>query len=322
MIKWKSQHFKDLKPFDKFSFDSLLERTDKTFRLLDEKDYLHQLESGRAFIGIQSSNLDETEVAYYHKKYNHPNVKIPTDSQIVLRQFKPPFDKPEYHEEANLYLFDSLTSNVNNRDGFIVGGLSTKYVEAIHINPVKEKRYTGDWMYFEFPYKYVYDNMLKSINNAPLFTAKKFVEEVEKRNLWKDKEAVSQLVDDYTKKRPNWHHDFPVASFLQVHNEGIIFPCQWFKPTTIASEGTHKMVMCGFNKMDIPFILPVPYFTNFTKYWYVQTRKPIFYNFKYNRYDYIFGIIDLEKKQIEWEFTQAEKQAVQMNKKQLEKMVK
>ena len=75
--------------------------------------------------------------------------------------------------------------------------------------------------------------------------------------------------------------------------------------------------MCGFNKMDIPFILPVPYFTNFTKYWYVQTRKPIFYNFKYKRYEYIFGTIDFE-----WEFTQVENQAAQMNKKQLEKIVK
>ena len=321
MIKWKSQHFKDLKPFDKFSFDSLLERTDKTFRLLNEKDYLHQLESGRAFIGIESSNLDDPEVAYYHKKYNHPNVKIPTDSQIVLRQFKPPFDKPEYHEEDNMYIFDSLTSNVNNRDGFIVGGLSTKFVEDIHIQPVKEKRFTGDWMYFELPYKYVYDNMLKSINNAPLFTAKKFVEEVEKENLWNDKEGINRLVEDYTKKRPNWHHDFPIASFLQVHNEGIIFPCQWFQPTTIASEGTHKMVMCGFNKMDIPFILPVPYFTNFTKYWYVQTKSPIFYNFKYKRFDYISGMIDLENKKIQWEFTNKVNYAKEMNKSQIIKVL-
>ena len=52
-------------------------------------------------------------------------------------------------------------------------------------------------MYFELPYKYVYDNMLKSINNAPLFTAKKFVEEVEKENLWNDKEGINRLVEDY-----------------------------------------------------------------------------------------------------------------------------
>lgn len=322
MIKWKSKYFKDLKPFDTFSFESLLERTEKTLKDISPQLYDDQVTSGQALLGIRSDNLNDPDVKYFHEKYNHPSVKIPTDSQIVLRQFDPPYDRPEYHEEDNLYIFDSITSNVNNRDGFIVGGLSTKKVEDIHINPVREKRFTGEWIYLEFPYKFVYENMLKSINNAPLFTAKKFVEEIEKNELWNNDHALGLLVEKYNKKRPNWNHDFPIKSFIQVHNEGIIFPCQWFDPSIVASEGTHKMVMCGFNKMDIPFIIPVPNFSEHTKFWHVQTSTPIFYNFKVKKYQYISGVIDLNNKTIEWKFSTERFEAENKNKELYKKWIK
>ena len=311
MIKWKSKRYSDLKPFDTLTYDNLLTRTRDAMLDINSKDFWAQHKQGRAFLQINTDKIIDPELVYLSKKYNSPITPYPTKTQIVLRQYTPKYTQPRYFEEKNKYVFEGLTSNVNNRDGFIVGGFSEIDAYGTYILPKKEKELTGDWIYLELPYKYVYEYMNKSINSVPLLTTKKFIKEVDKTIGWNDEAKIKELVETYDKEYPDWNHDFPINSFVQVKNEGLLFPCQWWDPTTFASNATHRMIMMGYNKYDIPFITQIPY--KHQGAWYSQSRDPMF--FCDNKWQYLVMYVDRIKNQTTFTFTQDEKFAVCENEK-------
>jgi len=309
MVKWKSKTFKDLKSFDTLTYDNLLSRTKQAMLDINARDFWSQHKSGRAFLQINTDKIDDPELVYLSKKYNSPSTSYPTDTQIVLRQYKPIYSQSRYYEEDNRHIFEGLTSNVNNRDGFIVGGFSEIDAYGTYINAKKRKLTTGEWIYFELPYEYVYKYMNKSINSAPLLTTKKFIQEVDETIGWEDRPKIKELVDYYDEKYPDWNHDFPINSFIQVKNEGLIFPCQWWDPVTIASNATHRMIMMGYNKYDIPFITQVPYKTPYA--WYSQSRDPMF--FYDNKWQFLLMYVDRIKSQLTFTFTQEKNTAISKN---------
>lgn len=311
MIKWKSKTYSDLKNFDTLTYDNLLSRTRQAMLDINTREYNQQHKEGRAFLKINTDKIEDPELIYLSKKYNSSLTKYPTDSQIVLRQYDPKYSKEEYHEEENKHIFKGVTSNVNNRDGFIVGGFSEIDAYETVILPKRNKILTGDWIYLELPYEYVYEYMHKSINSAPLVTVKKFIQEVDKTIGWNDDVKLKELVATYDEKFPHWNHDFPINSFVQVKNEGLLFPCQWWKPWVLASNATHRMIMMGFNKYDIPFITQVPY--NFQNGWYSQSRDPMF--FYDNKWQYLLMYVDRIKEELTFTFTDDSTTADLKNKK-------
>lgn len=312
MIKWKSNHFKDLKPFDIVSLDNLLDRTKQTMLDIDETDFNDQWEEGRAFIKFSVDNQNDPEVKYWHQKYNSSKCPLPTKDQIILHQFKAPHSKPEFHTERNKNIFSNNTTNVNGRDGFINGGFSELDIWEHFINYKRRGIVTGEWIYLELNFKYILENMFTSVNRAPLHAAKQFINDVENIG-WKNKEKVNLLIKEYDKKYPNWSHDFPIESFLDVKKNGILFPCQWWNPEMIAGNGTHRMIMTGFNKINTPYITQIP--KNNPLKWYSQSRYPIF---EYNgKPSYLVCSIDRLKEKVEYSFTNNTNFAIEKNKQRL-----
>mgnify|MGYP001571199480 CR=1 FL=1 len=311
MIKWKSKTYSDLKNFDTLTYDNLLSRTRQAMLDINTREYNQQHKEGRAFLKINTDKIEDPELIYLSKKYNSNVTQYPTHNQIVLRQYNPKYSKSEYHEEENKHIFQGVTSNVNNRDGFIVGGFSEIDAYETVILPKRNKILTGDWIYLELPYEYVYEYMHKSINSAPLVTVKKFIEEVDETIGWDDDVKLKELVEVYDKKFPNWNHDFPINSFVQVKNEGLLFPCQWWKPWIFASNATHRMIMMGFNKYDVPFITQVPY--ELQNGWYSQSREPMF--FYDNKWQYLLMYVDRIKEELTFTFTEDQRTADLKNKK-------
>ena len=276
---------------------------------INARDFWSQHKSGRAFLQINTDKIEDPELLYLSKKYNSPTTPYPTNTQIVLRQYSPKYSQSRYFEEKNSHIFKGLTSNVNNRDGFIVGGFSEIDAYGTYIKAKKDKQTTGEWIYLELPYEYVYNYMDKSINSAPLLIAKKFIQEIDETIGWDDEKKLQELVATYDKNFPDWNHDFPINSFIQVKREGLLFPCQWWDPKTFASNATHRMIMMGFNKYDIPFITQVPY--KHQGAWYSQSRDPMF--FYDNKWQYLIMYVDRIKDQLTFTFTQDAKFEVREN---------
>lgn len=299
MVKLWADTYKDLFPFDTLYHEELLDRGVETLTFYDSQDYYRQKDYyNAAFLGIKSNNLDDYGVEYFHKKYNSKDCALPTDSQIVLRQFRPSYSRPEYETVDNTKIFRGLTSNVNNRDGFIVAGFSVKTIEGSYLTPLRGRELTGQWIYLHLPGNLIYKYLEKSINSAPLTVAKKFIEEVDKTIGWEDPELLRQKVAEYDLKYPNWNHDFPIKSFTQVKRDGLLFPCVWFRPETILSEGTHRLVMSGFNKFDIPYFLPIPKFSPYI--WNAISREPMF--LVDGKYMYLNALIDRHNKEVKYTF--------------------
>lgn len=309
MTKHWGPAFKDLKPFDIISFDSLLERTRDNMRFYNAEEYDKQRELGRAHIGIRSSNLNDPVLRYYHEKYNHPNCEVPTNSQIVLRQFDPTYIRDEYYTKENMKIFEGNTSNVNNRDGFIVSQFSSKSVEGYYLEAFRRNAITGNWIYLTIPYEIIYDKLRKSINSAPLDKAIQFIEVVEKTIGWEDLDAIQHLVNQYDEKYPNWNHDFPIKSFIQLKKDGILVPPAWHNPFLILSEGTHRITMTGFNGYDVPYLIPIPY--HLKDKWHAISRDPIFLH--QGKYQYLCVEVNRKTSKATYTFSDNQKAAVERN---------
>lgn len=309
MVKWWSNSFKDLKPFDIISYDNLVERCQSAMRFVDKHQYDKQKSEGRAFVCIKSETLHDPEVKKFHEKYNNSNCPIPTKTQIVLRQYSPEYNRPEYSTEENKYIFEGQTSNINSRDGFIVPGISTKPIESYYLEPKRAGAITGEWIYLTIPYSYISQYMELSINKAPLTAAKHFIKEVEENIGWEDENELRKLVDIYDSKYPNWSHDFPIKSYIQCKKDGILFPIIWWHPRRILTEGTHRVVMAGLNKMDVPFILPVDGRNNLK--WYAMSKDKLF--LIDNTYQYLCLEIDRVNQKLNISFSKQDDWAEKKN---------
>lgn len=310
MVKLWADTYKDLNPFDIIYHEELLDRGVNTLKFYDSLDYCRQRDQQHAaFLGVKSDNLDDPGVEYFHKRYNSIDCRIPTDSQIVLRQFRPSYSRPEYETVENTKIFRGLTSNVNNRDGFIVAGFSVKTIEGTYLSPLRSNELTGQWIYLQIPGELIYTYLEKSINSAPLTIAKQFIEEVDSTFGWKNIELLGNKIEEYDIKYPNWNHDFPIKSFRQVKKDGLLFPCIWFRPETILSEGTHRLVMSGFNKYDIPYFLPVPKFSPYV--WNATSREAMF--LVNGKYMYLNVLIDRHSKKVEYTFVEDKNHAREEN---------
>jgi hypothetical protein len=298
MVKWWNTYFDKLKEFDILSYEEFLDLSEKTLYQTDPKQFIDQKNSGRVFLGISSFNLEDPKVRYYHDRYNPPNAIIPSDTQIVIRQYQPEFSKPEYFTKENRNIFDGQTTNVNSRDGFIVSGHGVKPVENYFLKPVSNNYITGEWIYLTLPYHLVYDHMLYSINNVPLEVTRQFIVEIDQTVGWESIVDLKPIVEKYDKLYPNWNHDFPILGFRQFKLQGMIFPCMWWHPYKIATEGTHKMVMAGFNKLDIPYLLPVPKANPIQ--WTAKSKNKMF--FENGNPVYLCVDIDRELKKVKYYF--------------------
>lgn len=299
MVKLWADTYRDLNPFDTLYHEELLDRAVDTLKFYDQEDYVRQRDvNNAAFLGIKSHTVDDYGVEYFHKKYNGKDCAIPTETQIVLRQFRPSYSRPEYETVENTKIFRGLTSNVNNRDGFIVAGFSVKTIEGTYLNPIRFKETTGQWLYLNLPGELVYNYLDKSINSAPLTIAKQFIEEIDNSFGWDNLKLLELKIEEYDNLYPNWNHDFPIKSFVQVKKDGILFPCVWFHSDTILSEGTHRLVMSGFNKFDIPYFLPIPKFSPYI--WNATSREPMF--LVDGKYQYLNALIDRKLNKVEYSF--------------------
>lgn len=306
---WKKGYFDDLKPFDVYPIENFLDRYKGAISTFD--GYYEMESEGKYFLGINSDNLNDPDVKYFNDKYNNPNCSIPQDPMMKICFVYSKgrnFNRPEYHTEENIK-FKGRTSNYNGRDGQIRTGWSSPKIEHIHINPVRNGKLTGNWVYLELPHELFYRNTIKTGNGASIELAKKFVKEVESTIGWDDIEKIKNVIEKYDKIDPDWSHDFPINGYFQLKKDGLLFPGVWDKYNIICGHSYHRMIMTSFNKVNFPFILPVP--KGFNGKWYACSK----YNtFTFNNEDYYLGVeVDINNKNIEYTFTKNKNWAKQKN---------
>jgi len=306
---WKKDIFDDLKPFDILSLEDLLDRYQKTLKTFPE--YEQQAEEGRFFLGIKSKDLSDPDVKYFHEKYNHPNcdlTKEPREKICMVYKEGRNFNKEEYHTEGSIK-FTGGTSNYNGRDGQIRGGWATPEIEEFHLGPVRDGKLTGDWIYLEVPYNLTYNFLELTNNGVPIQIAKKFVKEVES-----EKEVTLDVIKKYEEKYdklyPDWSHDFPINGYFQMKKDGLLFPGVWWHSHIICGHSYHRMIMTSFNKMNFPFVMPVP--ANHNGSWYACS-KYCSYLFN-NELHYLTAEINIEKQKVFYSFTKDQNWAIERNK--------
>jgi hypothetical protein len=255
---WKKGYFDDLRPFDVLPLEDILHRYQGALSTFPGYD--SQFDAGFFFLGISSDNLNDPDVKYFHEKFNSPacNLLEYPRKKIALT-YKPGrnFNRPEYHGPENIK-FKGNTSNYNGRDGQIRGGWATPYLEEFHLEPLRKGRVTGEWIYLHIPHKLLYNFLNTTNNGVPIQIAKKFVNEIESTIGWEDIEEVKKIVEIYDEKYPDWNHDFPINGYIQMKKDGLLFPSVWWLPHMLCGHSFHRMIMTSFNKLDFPYILPVP----------------------------------------------------------------
>lgn len=306
---WKKGFFDDLKPFDVLPLENVLERYQGALATFPE--YEHQVKDGFFFLGIRSKDLSDPDVKYFHEKFNSPtcDLSIRPRKKISL-VYRPGrnFSKPEYHTPEAIK-FEGGTSNYNGRDGQIRGGWATPEIEEFHIKPVREGKLTGDWIYLHIPHQILYNFLDTTSNGVPLREAKKFVQEVENTVGWDDFDKVKEIEKEYDKKYPDWSHDFPINGYAQMQKEGLLFPAVWWNYQILAGHTYHRMVMTSFNKIDFPFILPVP--AKLQNKWYACSRFDTFlFN---NEPHYLTALIDRDNEKVTYSFTKNPDWAIEKN---------
>lgn len=311
MIKWwRKNSFEDLKPFDVLEVEQVLERYQNTLKTFPQ--YEKHAEEGNFFLGIKSKNLDDPEVKYFHEKFNHPNCDLLADPRpkicMVYREGRN-FDKKLFHTKENLK-FSGGTSNYNGRDGQIRGGWATPTIEGFHINPVREKILTGKWVFLTIPYQLLYNFINTTNNGVPIQIPKKFVKEVEDTVGWDDINKVKKVVDKFDKIYPDWSHDFPINGYFQMKKDGLLFPAVWWNYFLNCGHSFHRMIMTSFNKMDFPYITPIPVTKN--NIWYTCSMKDSFlFN---NEKHYLTAKINLNDNLVTYSFTKDKRWALKKNK--------
>ena len=305
MIKWWKGIFNDLKPYSIMSMDEVLDRYLaglKSFKKYYESHY----NRGSFFININKQHLDIDEIKYYHEKYNSPNCSFEGSRLRGPDDYEPQykitysltenrnFSKPEY----DTIRFKGLTSNYNNRDGQIRGGFATPNFYSYYYKPKQLKWITGEWVYLEIPHDIIYDNLKETANGVEIDIAKNFVKEVESTVGWNDIEKVKEVVDRYDKQHPHWNHDFPINGYMQMKKDGLLFPAVWTFPTKLVYHSFHRLIMTSFNKVNFPFIIPLPYGK---RQWEGQSVGKHF--FHDGQYKYLNFYFDLDNKITEFEFS-------------------
>ena len=306
---WKKGIFDDLKPFDILSMDEVLTRYQNTLKTFP--GYKSQAKEGKFFLGIKSKNLQDPEVKYFHEKYNHPNcdlTKEPRDKICMVYKKGRNFNKPEYHTEGNIK-FTGNTSNYNGRDGQIRGGWATPEVEEFHIKPVRKGILTGNWIFLTIPYQLLYNNLHTTNNGVEIQIAKKFVKEVEKTVGWSNIDKVKKIEKKYDAIYPDWSHDFPINGYSQMKEDGLLFPGVWWHYWILAGHSYHRMIMTSFNKIDFPYIMPVP---KDKPIWYACSKyKSFLFN---SELHYLTAKIDTNSKMVSYSFTKDKNWAILKNK--------
>jgi hypothetical protein len=309
MIKWWKGIFNDLKPYSIMSMDEVLDRYLSGLKSFPNH-YKAQYENGAFFININKQHLYIDELKYYHEKYNSPfcsfegsKLRGPDDYEPSLKltyslKENRNFTKPEYE----IIKFEGHTSNYNNRDGQIRGGFATPNFYNYFYKARQDKKISGEWMYCEIPHNIIYDNLKQTANGVEIEIAKNFVNEVESTIGWEDIAEIKKLVDIYDKKYPNWNHDFPINGYMQMKKDGLLFPAVWTFPTKLVYHSFHRLIMTSFNKMNFPFIIPVPY--GKTK-WNGQSVGNHFFNEGKNKYLNFY--FDLNSKITKFDFSEDKK---------------
>ena len=303
-MKWWKGIFNDLKPYDTMSMDNVLDRYHRGLKSFDY--YQGYYDQGYFFVNIHESELKYKELNYFHKKYNSPacdtkNFNLHGDyyepvKKIAysLSEYKN-FDKPEYH---SILKFKGQTSNYNGRDGQIRGGFATPSIYEYYYKPKLDKKITGEWIYQEIPHEIIYNNLKTTNNGVEISIAKDFVIEVEKTIGWDNIEKVKEVVNRYDNKYPEWSHDFPINGYMQMKKDGLLFPAVWTYHSKLAYHSFHRMIMTSFNKVNFPFIIPLPYGK---RKWTGQSRMKNFYN--EGEYKYLNFYFDLDTKLTEFKFS-------------------
>lgn len=303
-MKYWRGNFDDLNPFDVLSMDDLLTRylnTLKTFELEYEGCY----EKGAFFLNIQPEDMQYEELANLHKKFNSPNCdlnKVPRIKMIMTMWEHRIFNQEEYEEIKG----EGKTSNYNNRDGQIRGGFATPRLKEYYYDPKIAGRITGDWVYLQIPHTIISKYMHKTMNGWELDIPKKFAQEVDQTFGWDDTEKLIKLTSEYDKKYPNWNHDFPINGVAQMKRDGLLFPAVWTGSFKLAYHSHHRMIMTSFNKIDFPFVIPIPKIMKWKRYevfqsniWSSQTQGCWF---KYDNEDCnLRANIDLNNKEISFD---------------------
>lgn len=297
---WKKGIFDDLKPFDILPLESFLDRYQAALKTFPR--YHEQIEHGAFFLGIEATDTSDPDVKYFHEKYNHPSCDLtsfPRQKVVLVEKGNRNFSKPEYYQNSNIK-FNGNTTNYNGRDGQIRGGWATPTIEKVHIKPIRDGVLTGNWIYLTIPHELLYNYMHVSANGAPFDIAKKFVLEVESTIGWEDLDKVKKVVEEYDEKYPDWNHDFPINGYIQMKRDGLLFPAVWVTYRQLCQHSFHRMAMTSFNKMDFPFILPVP--AKISNKWYASsTIAPFLYE---GKMQYLTAEIDCENKKVTYGFTE------------------
>lgn len=305
MIKWWKGIFDDLTPYSIMSMENVFERYLeglKSFGAL----YYDQYREGSYFINISRDHLIYKEARYFHEKFNSPFCNFneyrqrgkddhePRKKLLFHLEQNRQFAKPE-HQEIK---FSGNTSNYNGRDGQIRGGFATPNFFKYYIKPKQNKIIDGNWVYLEIPYELTYNHLKETNNGVEIEIAKQFVNEVEASIGWDDIEEIKKVVDIYDNKHPGWNHDFPINGFIQMKNDGLLFPAVWVDTYKLLYHSFHRLIMTSFNKMNFPFIIPTPY--NKRK-WTGQSASKNF--FHQGEYKFLNFHINLDSKKTEFEFS-------------------
>lgn len=297
MIKWWKGIFDDLKPYTILSMEEVLDRYLAGLKSF-KKNYKSQYENGAFFININKQHLHIEELRFYHEKYNSPHCSFEGSRLRGPDDYEPKykltyslkenrnFTKPEYE----IIKFAGQTSNYNNRDGQIRGGFATPNFYSYFYKAREEKKIDGRWVYLEIPYEIIYNNLKTTANGVDISIAKNFVKEIEETIGWNDIDKVKTIVNRYDKETPDWNHDFPINGYMQMKRDGLLFPAVWTFPTKLVYHSFHRMIMTSFNKVNFPFIIPLPY--KKTKWKGQSLRKNFFNNGKYKYLNFDFNLDD------------------------------
>ena len=130
------------------------------------------------------------------------------------------------------------------------------------------------FIYFELPHRLINDYMTAMHDCPDVSTARKFIVEVESTEKEWDEENWKSIMKKYDKKYPKkssyadyfethekefeWRMDFNPYLYINMKNNGIIYPVCYNDKYHMLDRGTHRTVLLAQSKSDVPIFLQYP----------------------------------------------------------------
>jgi hypothetical protein len=223
--------FSHLKPFDILSYDYVVSLYMKNYNLLNESNVERLGGWNERPI---NSDVDEIEEGGFWYGYDPVYFNVAKDGEELVK----------------------VKADVVSMD---MQGLNREWTHFI---------------YFELPYTLINDYMIAMHDCPDVSIARKFIDEVESTEKEWDEENWKFIMKKYDKKYPKkssytdyfethekefeWRMDFNPYLYINMKNNGIIYPVCYNDKYHMLDRGTHRAVLLAQSKSDIPILLQYP----------------------------------------------------------------